>query len=151
MDGIRALVGTRVGSSGWYEITQDMIDAHADISRDWQFIHVDPVRAAETPFGGTIAHGFLTLSMLSAMAYEIEPDIPGVVHGVNYGMNRMRFVAPVPAGARIRGHFDLTDLAEKPGELTLTWAVEIEIENHPKPALVAEWINRRYLATEGRS
>ena len=144
---VRAMVGHRVGTSKWYPITQAMIDAHADISQDWQFIHVDPARAAQTQFGGTIAHGFLTLSMLSAMAYEVEPDIAGVAMGVNYGMNRMRFLAPVPAGARVRGHFTLLAFDDqKAGEITLTWSVEMEIENHSKPALVAEWINRRYLA-----
>ena len=131
-------------------MTQAMIDAHADISQDWQFIHIDPVRSQQTPFGGTVAHGFLTLSMLSAMAYQIEPDITGVTHGVNYGLNRLRFLAPVPAGARLRAHFTLNEMTEKPGEITFVWGVEMEIEGQTKPALVAEWINRRYLATEGR-
>ncbi|MCG6903021.1 MAG: MaoC family dehydratase [Rhodobacter sp.] len=146
VESLRDLTGKRVGTSRWFTITQTMIDAHADIVEDHQFIHVDPEKAARTPFGGTIAHGFLTLSMLSAMAYDAQPEIEGAEWGVNYGLNRLRFVSPVPAGARIRAHFTLNALEQRnPAELTLTWGVEIEIEDNPRPALIAEWINRYYL------
>ena len=144
---LREMTGGHAGTSRWFQITQDMIDAHADIAQDHQFIHTDPGRAAETPLGGTIAHGFLTLSMLSAMAYDAQPAIAGETHGLNYGLNRLRFIAPVPAGARIRAHFTLNSVEERAaGEITLTWGVEMEIEGQAKPALAAEWLQRRYLA-----
>lgn len=148
LDDLRKRVGREIGVSKWFDITQSRIDAHADTTEDWQFIHVDPDRAArETPFGGSIAHGFLTLSLLSAMSYDAIPRIEGVAMGVNYGLNRMRFVSPVRAGARVRGHFVLKSAEEiKPGEVTLTWDVTVEIEGADKPALVAEWIGRQYLA-----
>ncbi len=146
---LRALVGRPVGTSRWFRITQEMIDAHAETSQDRQFIHTDPVRAAETPFGTTVAHGFLTLAMLSAMAYDAQPGLEGETMSVNYGMDRLRFVAPVPAGARIRGHFTLEALEEhRPGEVTTTWGVTVEIEGRDKPALVARWLNRHYLAPD---
>ncbi len=140
------MVGDKVGTSRWFTITQAMIDAHADIVEDHQWIHVDPDRSRHSPFGGTIAHGFLTLSLLSAMAYDAQPQIEGAEMGVNYGLNRLRFLAPVPAGGRVRAHFTLNALDERrPGEITLTWGVEMELEGATKPALAAEWINRRYL------
>lgn len=144
---LKAREGTEIGVSAWIEIGQDKIDAFAEVTDDHQFIHVDPERArAEAPFGGTIAHGFLTLSLLSAMAYEVIPPIEGTRMGVNYGMNRLRFLTPVPAGARVRGHFVLDRVdASVPGQLTFTWTVTVEIESYEKPALIAEWINRRYL------
>jgi acyl dehydratase len=139
-----ALLGKEMGVSSWYDITQDRIDQFADCTEDWQFIHVDPEKAKQTPFGTTIAHGFLTLSMLSAMVYEM-PSIEGVVMGVNYGMNKVRFVSPVPVGSRVRGRFVLTDFTEiRPGEVQTTTTVTVEIEGQEKPALVAEWLGRRY-------
>ena len=144
---LQSSIGERLGTSRWFTVTQAMIDAHADITEDHQFIHVDPVRAANTPFGGTIAHGFLTLSMLSAMAYDAQPKIVGQEMGVNYGLNHLRFLAPVPAGASIRAHFTLNVLEErKPQEITMIWQVEVEIKDHTKPALVAEWVQRRYVS-----
>ena len=143
---LQSRIGERLGTSRWFDVTQTMIDAHAATTEDHQFIHIDPKRAAETPFGGTIAHGFLTLSMLSAMAYDAQPDIDGQVMGVNYGLNHLRFLAPVPAGSSIRAHFTLNTVEErKPHEITVTWGVEVEIKDRPKPALVAEWVQRRYL------
>ena len=128
-----------------------MINTHANITKNHQYIHINPVRAADTPFGGTIAHGFLTLSMLSAMAYDAQPDIEGAVMGVNYGLNHLRFVSPVPSGARIRAHFTLKEVEErKAGEVTLTWDVSMEIEGQDKPALVAEWLQRRYLTSDNQ-
>ena len=139
-----AMTGQEIGVSDWFTITQDQIDRFADCTHDHQFIHVDPAAAAQTPFGSTIAHGFLTLSLLSAMAYQM-PEIEGAVMGVNYGMNRMRFVSPVKVGARVRGRFVLARIEEiRPGELQSTLNVTVEIEGQDKPALVAEWLSRRY-------
>ncbi len=140
----QAKLGQPIGTSRWYEITQDRIDQFAGCTEDHQYIHIDPARAAETPFGGTIAHGFLTLSMLSAMVYEM-PSIEGVVMGVNYGLNKVRFISPVRSGARIRGHFTLTQIDDiRPTEIQTTMTVTVEIEGQEKPALVAEWLGRRY-------
>ncbi|KGM50146.1 MaoC family dehydratase [Pseudooceanicola atlanticus] len=139
-----AMVGQEIGVSDWFEITQERIDQFADCTEDWQYIHVDPEKAAKTPFGTTIAHGFLTMSMLSAMVYQM-PSMEGVTMGVNYGMNKMRFVSPVPVGSRIRGRFVLSKFEEiRPGEVQTTTTVTVEIEGKEKPALVAEWLGRRY-------
>lgn len=148
LEEMRALVGKKMGTSSWFTIDQKRIDAFADVTEDWQFIHVDPEAAKQTPFGTTIAHGFLTLSMLSAMVYEM-PVLENVAMGVNYGFDKVRFLSPVPAGARIRGHFTLTALDErKPGFVTSYTTVEVEIEGQDKPALVADWIGRRYFGEE---
>ena len=142
---LQAKIGQRIGTSRWFTLSQAMIDAHAETTEDRQFIHIDPTRAAQGPFGTTIAHGFLTLSLLSAMAYDAQPVIEDADLSVNYGMNHLRFLAPVPSGGRIRGHFTLNALEQRrPGEYTLTWGVVVEIEGQDKPALVAEWLNRRY-------
>ncbi|EAQ03791.1 nodN-like protein [Pseudooceanicola batsensis HTCC2597] len=139
-----ALTGQEIGVSDWFEITQDRIDTFADCTEDWQYIHVDPEKAKETPFGTTIAHGFLTLSMLSAMVYQM-PAMEGVTMGVNYGFNKLRFVSPVPVGSKIRGRFVLDKFEEiRPGEVQTTTTVTVEIEGKEKPALVAEWLGRRY-------
>ena len=144
LDEMRALTGKPLGTSSWFTLDQKRIDAFADVTEDWQFIHCDPDAARDTPFGTTIAHGFLTLSMLSAMVYEM-PVLGGVAMGVNYGFNKVRFLNPVPSGARIRAHFTLTRLDEsRPGEITTTMDVSVEIEGQDKPALIAEWIGRRY-------
>jgi acyl dehydratase len=145
---LAAKTGEIVGTSRWFEIGQGRIDAFADATEDWQHIHVDPVRAAaEAPFGGTIAHGFLTVAMLSAMAYDALPVLAGRAMGVNYGFDRLRFVSPVPAGARIRGVFTLIEARERaPGEIATKYGVTVEIEGREKPALVAEWLTRSYLA-----
>ena len=144
-DQLLGMVGQEYGVSDWFEISQDRIDAFAAITEDHQFIHVDPEAAAKTPFGGTIAHGFLTLSMLSAMVYQ-APDVIGTTHGVNYGFDKIRFLSPVPSGARIRGRFTLKDAREsKPGEVTTVMTVSVEIEGQDRPALAAEWIGRRYI------
>jgi acyl dehydratase len=118
-----------------------MIDAFAHATDDHQYIHVDPVRAAESPFGGTIAHGFLTLSLLSTMNFNCLPRIREQTMGINYGFDTVRFVAPVKAGARIRGHFILAEARFRgAGMLMTTYDVSIEIENERKPALTAKWI-----------
>lgn len=139
-----ALVGHELGVSDWFEVTQARIDAFADCTEDWQDIHVDPVAAAASPFGTTIAHGFLTLSLLSAMLYQM-PSIIGVTMGVNYGFDRVRFVSPVRVGSRVRARFVLAAFTEvRPGEVQITLDVTVEIEGATKPALVAVWIGRRY-------
>lgn len=135
-------VGTELGVSDWRKVTQADIDAFAAVTDDHQFIHVDPARAAaETPFGGAIAHGFLTLSLLSAFGREALPPIEGRRMGVNYGLEKLRFLSPVPAGARVRGRFTLAALERrKPGELLFRYGVTVEIEGRERPALVAEWL-----------
>ena len=125
--------------SRWYEVSQDRINTFADVTEDWQFIHLDTERMAA--HGGTMAHGFLTLSMMSAMAYDIQPDVPGLVQSLNYGFDRLRFVSPVRAGQRIRGRFEVDNVVEKPGRYDVVWDVAVEIEGEEKPAIVAKWIN----------
>ncbi len=134
-------------TSRWFPITQERIDAFATATEDTYFIHTDPERAkAETPWGGTIAHGFLTASLLSAMAYDAVPRVAEAKHGVNYGFDRLRFVSPVPVGSNVRGRFRLDKLdRSKPGEVTLRWTVTVEIEGAERPALAAEWLTRQFL------
>ncbi|WP_238367545.1 MaoC family dehydratase [Mesobacterium pallidum] len=147
LETLRGKVGQEIGLSDWTNVTQARIDAFAEVTNDHQFIHVDPVRAAETPFGSTIAHGFLTLSLLTEMYENAIPPIEGTLHAVNYGLDRIRFLSPVKSGARIRGRFVLKELREgKPGEITTVMSVKVEIEGEPRPALAADWIGRRYLA-----
>ncbi len=140
-DAIKA-VGQEIGVSSWRVVSQEMIDKFADATDDYQFIHVDPVRAAaETPFGGTIAHGFLSLSLLSTMAYETIPPIREAGIGVNYGFDRIRFASPVKSGARIRARFKLADLTARPsGWIHFNYDVTVEIEGSTKPALTARWL-----------
>ncbi|HTS52359.1 MAG TPA: MaoC family dehydratase [Burkholderiales bacterium] len=139
-------VGTEVGTSDWFRIDQGKIDAFAELTQDHYFIHVDPARAASTRFGGTVAHGFLTLSMLAPMAYQACPAVEGTKTAVNYGFNRLRFVAPVPAGSRIRGRFVLRSFeVQGGGRWQSIFDVAVEIEGEPKPALVAEWISAGFL------
>lgn len=127
--------------SRWYEIDQSRIDGFADKTEDWQYIHVDPERAADTPFGGTIAHGFLTLSLLSAMSFDCEVPLEGTVMGINYGFNKIRFITPVKVGSKVRAKF-VTKSVEKKTEnsVLITRAVTVEIEDEPRPALKAEWL-----------
>ncbi len=136
------LVGQEIGVSSWHVVDQKRIDAFAEVTEDHQFIHVDPVRAAkETPFGTTIAHGFLSLSLMSAFAYEVLPTIEDSAMSVNYGFDKLRFVSPVRAGARVRGRFTLTDATlRSPKELLSRTNVTVEIEGESKPALVADWL-----------
>ena len=127
--------------SDWLTVGQPMIDTFADATLDHQFIHVDPVRAAaETPFGGTIAHGFLTLSLLSRLAFDALPGVRHTRMGINYGFERVRFLQPVKAGARVRGRFRLVGLTERAVSLQSAWDASVEIENAVKPALTAHWI-----------
>ena len=141
IDEIRAKLGQPIGVSDWIEVPQDRISAFADATDDHQFIHVDPVAAAAAGFGGTIAHGFLTLSLISRMGAEVMliPDTARMA--VNYGVDRVRFLAPVRAGKRVRGHFTLESADEKaPGQLLLKHQVTVEIEGEEKPALTAQWL-----------
>ena len=141
-----ALKGKDLGASEWIEVTQERIDRFADVTEDHQFIHIDPKRASETPFGTTIAHGYLTLSLLSKMAYEVMPGIAGSKMGVNYGLNSVRFLAPVKSGKRVRGHFRMADVVERaPGVFQSTAEVKVEIEGEDKPALAAEWVTLAYV------
>lgn len=143
---LKAMAGKEIGVSRWFEIGQERIDAFADLTEDWQYIHVDPEKAAATPFGGTIAHGFLTLSMLSAMAMDAVPRLKDTVMGVNYGFDKIRFLSPVPSGARIRGRFSVISAEElKPGEMTMRYKVEVQIDGSDRLALMAEWISRQYV------
>ncbi|MDE0764138.1 MAG: MaoC family dehydratase [Cellvibrionales bacterium] len=125
----------------WFEVTQGQVDSFAECTLDRQFIHIDPVAAASTPFGGTIAHGFLTLSMLSYFSVSYSPFIEGFSMGVNKGFDKVRFVAPVRVGSRIRCHAKILDIHEKrPGQFDFKTEVTVEIEGGDKPAMVAEWL-----------
>jgi acyl dehydratase len=138
---IRGRVGQEVGVSGWLAMDQQRIDEFAESTEDRQFIHVDPQAAAQTPFVTTIAHGFLSLSMLSRMAAEAMLIPDSTKMAVNYGLDRVRFIAPVKSGKRIRGRFRLDSIEEKaPGQLLLRHTVTVEIEGEEKPALTAEWL-----------
>ncbi|WP_375160856.1 MaoC family dehydratase [Bradyrhizobium sp. RDT46] len=146
LDAYQALVGKEIGVSSWHLIDQSRIDTYADVTEDHQFIHVDPERARkETAFGTTIAHGFLTMSMLSVMSYEVMPAIAGTTMGVNYGFDKLRFISPVRSGKRIRGRFVLAEAKlRKPNELQSRTNVTVEIEGEDKPALVADWLGLIY-------
>ncbi|MEM7059200.1 MAG: MaoC family dehydratase [Pseudomonadota bacterium] len=151
VDALIAKEGQEIGVTRWFHMNQDRINAFADATEDWYYIHTNPEKAAaETPWGGTIAHGFLTASLLSAMAYDVIPPIEGVAHGVNYGFDKLRFVSPVPTGSNVRGRFTLSKAdMTKPGEITLTYGVTVEIEgqevaNGGRPALAADWIARQF-------
>jgi acyl dehydratase len=138
--------GERVGESAWFTVTQELVDEFARITDDLQWIHVDPERARrESPFGTTVAHGFLTLSLLSKMIGEVL-SFPTARMGVNYGFDRVRFVSPVPVGAQIRGVFAVEDVRRIEGGAQTTWRVEVEVRGSSKPALSALWIGRTLFA-----
>ena len=140
-------VGEVIGSSDWMLVDQDMVNKFADATGDHQFIHVNEEMAKMTPFGGTIAHGFLTLSLFPVMSAKSDtPRVEGVKMGVNYGGNKTRFLAPVRSGKRVRGHFKLLELVEKrPGQWQQTLEFTVEIEGEDKPALQAEWISQFFV------
>lgn len=139
--------GEKLGSSEWILVDQEMINKFADATGDHQFIHVDEEKAKLTPFGGTIAHGFLSLSLFPVMMAKSDcPRVEGVKMGVNYGGNKTRFLAPVRSGKRVRGHFTLLDLEEKrPGQWQQTLEFTVEIEGEEKPALMAEWVSQFFV------
>jgi acyl dehydratase len=142
IDGLKEWIGKEVTVTDWVEVTQERIDEFAAATGDDQWIHVDRERAArESPYGTTVAHGFLTLSLLPFLLREIE--IRGARMGINYGLNRVRFTGPVPAGARVRARFRLDGVEPIEGGVQTTWGVTVECEGQNKPALVAEWITRR--------
>jgi acyl dehydratase len=146
LDDLRMLVGQEVGVSDWVTVDQQRIDRFAEATGDRQWIHVDPVRAAQGPFGTTIAHGFLTLALMPEL-FDTGFAIDDVRMGVNYGLNRVRFPAPVPAGSRLRGHFRLQAFDPLPGGAQLTVEVTMELEGSDKPACVAESVSRRFVGT----
>lgn len=143
---LKDYIGKETGISAWSVIDQNRINIFADVTEDHQFIHVNPAAAAKTPFGGTVAHGFLTLSMLSHFAKDTVLVLEGVKMGVNYGFDKVRFMAPVKSGKRIRGHLTLMSADEKaPGQWQFKYAVKVEIEGEEKPALMAEWLSMQFV------
>ena len=135
-----AKIDENIGTSDWFTLDQDRINTFADCTEDHQFIHINPEMAKMTPFGGTIAHGFLTLSMLVVMSDNGVPK-PAVQMAINYGFDKVRFLTPVKSGQKVRGHFKLIELSEKrPGQWQEKMEVTVEIEGGDKPALIAEWI-----------
>ncbi len=136
--------GAEFGPSEWVEVGQDRIQAFADATGDHQWIHVDPERAAAGPFGTTIGHGYLTLSLLPAMSYEVIPRPDGVAMGINYGLNRVRFPSPVPSGSRVRGTFRVDSIDEFEGGRQVTMTSTIERDGGEKPVCVAEVVFRYY-------
>jgi acyl dehydratase len=141
--GLKDHVGEHLGWTDWREISQERVNLFADATDDHQWIHVDPERAAEGPFGGTIAHGYLTLSLVAPMMAEVV-QVEGVTMGVNYGLDRVRFPAPVPVGSRIRAGAELAEVNEIQGGVQSKFVVTFEVENGEKPACVAEVIVRHY-------
>ena len=149
---LRELVGQEVGVSDWFPVTQERINAFAAVTEDRQWIHCDADRArAESPYGTTVAHGFLTLSLLGHLLGQAVRVRGPFSRKINYGLNRVRFPAAVPAGGRIRARCTLQAVEEVPGCLQVTWAVTVECEEQPKPVMVAESLSRFYSDTEGRS
>jgi acyl dehydratase len=143
---LRSRIGEEIGVSPWHTVTQEQIDRFAEVTGDNQWIHIDAERARrESPYGTPIAHGFLTVSMLSGMAQEAVKISDVSKMRINYGFNRLRFTGAVPAGSRIRTHFTLNSLKDVEGGVEITWGVSVEVEGRDKPALVAEWLGRTYL------
>lgn len=146
LDGYAARVQEEIGVSDWFTITQEQVNQFADAIHDHQFIHVDPARATkESTYGGTIAHGFLSLSLLTALGDGVLPVFDGAI-GINYGFDKVRFLSPVPVGVRVRGRYVLSELTRRNArEFTTRYAVTVEIEDAARPALVAEWITMTLL------
>ena len=144
----RSMVGKEIGVSSWHLVDQNRINVYADVIEDYQFIHVDPERAKkETAFGTTVAHGFLTMSLMSIMSYEVMPLVEGTTMGLNYGFDKLRFLSPVRAGSRVRGRFTLIEARlRKPTELLSRTSVSVEIEGETKPAIAADWLGLIYFA-----
>lgn len=143
---ISGLIGSVIGTSDWLSVEQDRINIFADVTEDHQFIHVNPDMAKMTPFGTTIAHGFLSLSLLSKFAEQGAMTLEGVAMGLNYGFEKVRFLNPVKVGSKVRGNFMLKDAVEKnPGQHLLTYTVTVEIDGEDKPALVADWLVMQFV------
>lgn len=146
VDEVQGLIGSVIGTSDWIAVEQDRIDVFADVTEDHQFIHVNPDMAKMTPFGTTIAHGFLSLSLLSKFAEQGAMTIEGVAMGLNYGFEKVRFLNPVKVGSKVRGNFVLKNAVEKnPGQHLLTYTVTVEIDEEEKPALVADWLVMQFV------
>lgn len=148
VDEIKSRVGQNIGTSRWFTVDQKRIDGFADVTEDHQFIHIDVERAKkETPFGGTIAHGFLTLSLLAPMGYDALPTLSNRAMGINYGLDKVRFLNPVRAGSRVRAHYKLADVTQRsPKELLFKYEVTVEIEGQERPALITESLGMAVLA-----
>ena len=138
------LVGHELGTSDWFQFDQDRINKFADVTEDRQFIHVDPARAADSPFGGTIVHGMLTLSLIVHLCENFVPAIEGVRMVINYGFDRVRFATPVKADGRVRAVVMLKDAKERSGQILVKAKITIEVEGKSKPALVAEWLTMHF-------
>lgn len=144
VDELRGAVGETIGESGWFTVDQSRIDGFADATDDHQWIHVDVDKAAKGPFGTTIAHGFLTLSLLPSLLKDVY-SVEDTKMGINYGLNRVRFTSPVPVGSKVRGVVELADVSDVDGGVQITTKVTVEIEGSERPALVAEWLTRQYV------
>lgn len=145
-ESLKARIGQEVGVSDWCVVDQDMIDRFADLTDDHQWIHVDRTAAAASPFGGTIAHGFLVLSLLAKLATAADIALQGVKMGMNYGFDKVRMTSPVRAGSRIRGRFVLRDVAERgAGQWLVTMTATVEVEGQAKPAIIAEWLGLQFV------
>lgn len=143
-DELKSVVGSEIGTSDWWDITQARINQFAEATGDFQWIHVDQERAKQSKFGSTIAHGYLTLSMLAGMRFQTF-DVTGIAMAVNYGMNKVRFLTPVPSGSRTRAKFELININERPDAgLECTFRATVELEGAPKPACIAETISVYY-------
>ena len=143
---LQELVGQEVGVSDWIEIRQDRINTFADVTEDHQFIHVDEAKAKFTPFGTTLAHGFLTLSLLSKFAEQGSVALEDVKMGMNYGFDKVRFLSPVPVGSKVRGRFAVKEAVEKrPGQFLITYDVTVDIDGGEKPALICEWMAMQFV------
>ncbi|WP_372749183.1 MaoC family dehydratase [Litorivivens sp.] len=144
---LQGWIGKELSPSDWLEVTQDRVNQFADCTLDHQFIHVDPEKAAQTPFGGPIAHGFLSLSLLSHFSEQYSLVIDGMQMGINYGFDKVRFLAPVRVGKRIRANARVVAIDEtKPGQFRMKSEVTVEIEGEDKPALIAEWLTVQVVA-----
>ncbi|WP_068544499.1 MaoC family dehydratase [Thalassotalea crassostreae] len=138
---LQQYVGTETGVSRWFTITQQQINQFGEATHDQQYIHCDPDKAKSSPFGGTIAHGFLSLSLFSAIAYDAAINLENTVMGLNYGFEKIRFLQPVKVDSQVRGRMILADVIEKrPGQFLYTWDVTVEIDGEQKPALTAQWL-----------
>ncbi len=146
-DELFAMIGKETGVSDWMEISQDRVNKFAEATGDFQFIHINEELAKQTPFGGTIAHGFLSLSLLPVLSAEADlPRLADIKMGVNYGGNKTRFLSPVRVGKRVRGRFKMLELEEKrPGQYQQSMEFTLEIEGEEKPALIAEWITQFFV------
>ncbi len=143
IDDLKTRVGDELGVSDWHEVTQENIDKFAEVTGDDQWIHIDPERAKETPFGGTIAHGYYTLSLAPRFSYDLF-NLEGVAFGLNYGLNKLRFPAPMPVGGRVRMRMELQSVDDIPGGAQITMKLTFETEGGEKPVCVAESLSRVY-------